>query len=257
MDLIVKTKKTIEIKTLELNRQRTEKISLLSKENQEKMGLLTDKEEQTQVFDKLKKKEKDLRKQLKEKERLANELNKALENLIKAEIEKAKKENVKTVKEKTKLTTTPAVLGPTPEALKMSQEFMNNKQKLPWPVEKGFISETFGKHEYANLEGVYIYNNGVNIRTNKDAQARVVFNGEVKNIINLPGSNYTVLVKHGEYFTVYSNLQLVTVKVGDKVKTKQSIGVVYFNEKNGMAELHLEIWKNYEKLDPSQWLFPK
>ena len=102
-----------------------------------------------------------------------------------------------------------------------------------------------------------MYNNGVNIRTNKDAVARALFNGEVKNIINIPGSNYTVLVKHGEYFTVYSNLIVVNVKVGDKVKTKQSLGTVYFNEKSGTAELHLEIWKNYDKLDPAQWLFPK
>jgi len=257
MDLIIKTKNTIETKTLELNRQRLEKMALLSKENQEKLGLLGDKEEQTKVFDKLKKKEKDLRKQLKEKEKIAFELNKALEKLIKAEIEKANKATTKTNKENAKVSKSTPVLGPTPEALRLSQDFMNNKQKLPWPVEKGFISETFGKHEYASLEGVYVYNNGVNIRTNKDAVARSVFNGEVTNIVNIPGSYYTVLIKHGEYFTVYSNLEEVNVKVGDKVKTKQSLGVVYFNDKNGIAELHLEIWKLFEKLDPAQWLFPK
>jgi murein hydrolase activator len=228
-------------------------MSLLSKENQEKMGLLTDKEEQTQLYDKLKNKEKDLRKQLKEKERIANELNKAIERLINSEIAKVNKENTKVATPNNKA----VVLGPTPETLKLSMDFMNNKQKLPWPVEKGFISETYGKHEYATLEGVYVYNNGVNIRTNKDASARAVFNGEVRNIINIPGSNYTVLVKHGEYFTVYSNLESVSVKVGDKVKTKQSLGQIFFNEKSGIAELHLEIWKNFDKLDPAQWLFPK
>jgi len=252
MDLIIKTKNTIETKTLQLNRQRIEKMSLLSKENQEKMGLLTDKEEQTKLYDKLKNKEKDLRKQLKEKERIANELNKAIERLINSEIAKANKENTKVT-----ITNKTVVLGPTPEALKLSHDFMNNKQQLPWPVEKGFISETYGKHEYATLEGVYMFNNGVNIRTNKDAVARALFNGEVRNIINIPGSNYTVLVKHGEYFTVYSNLEEVSVKVGDKIKTKQAVGVVFFNEKSGIAELHLEIWKNEEKLDPSQWLVPK
>jgi murein hydrolase activator len=253
MDLIMRTKNAIETKTRQLNRQRVEKMSLLSKENQEKMGLLTDKEEQTQLYDKLKNKEKDLRKQLKEKERIANELNKAIERLINSEIAKVNKENTKVATPNNKA----VVLGPTPEAMKLSMDFMNNKQKLPWPVEKGFISETYGKHEYATLEGVYVYNNGVNIRTNKEASARAVFNGEVRNIINIPGSNYTVLVKHGEYFTVYSNLESVSVKVGDKVKTKQSLGQIFFNEKSGIAELHLEIWKNFEKLDPAQWLFPK
>ena len=247
--MIIKTKQTIETKTQELHRQSLEKIALLDKDTQEKLGLLNDKEEQTKVFDKLKKREKDLRRQLKEKERIANELNKALEKLIKSEIEKVNK--VKTTVNKT------VVMANTPETVKLSQDFMNNKQKLPWPVEKGFISETFGKHEYASLEGVYIYNNGVNIRTNKEALARAVFNGEVVNIINIPGSNYTVLIKHGEYFTVYSNLEVVNVKVGDKIKTKQSVGTVFFNDKSGMAELHLEIWKNYDKLDPSEWLFPK
>jgi septal ring factor EnvC (AmiA/AmiB activator) len=257
MDLIIKTKKTIQIKTNELNRQRLEKVALLDKETQEKMGLLSDKEEQSELFDKLKKKEKDLRKQLKEKERIANELNKALEKLIKAEIERANKEKTKTSKETSKSSKISSMLGPTPESLVLSQEFMNNKQKLPWPVERGFISESFGKHEYENLEGVYIYNNGVNIRTSKEATARAVFNGEVKNIINIPGSNYTVLIKHGEYFTVYSNLEYVNVRVGEKVKTKQVLGTVFFNEKTGIAELHLEIWRNYDKLDPAQWLFPK
>jgi septal ring factor EnvC (AmiA/AmiB activator) len=252
MDLINKTKNTIETKTRQLNRQRIEKMSLLSKENQEKMGLLTDKEEQTQLYEKLRKQEKDLRKQLKEKERIANELNKAIERLINSEIAKVNKENKKVTKDNKTV-----VLAPTPEVMKLSRDFMNNKQNLPWPVEKGFISETFGKHEYASLEGVYVYNNGVNIRTNKNATARALFNGDITNIINIPGSNYTVLIKHGEYFTVYSNLQEVTVKVGEKVKTKQSLGVVFYNEKTGIAEIHLEIWKNFEKLDPSQWLYPK
>ena len=249
MDLIIKTKNIIEIKTLELNRQSLEKMGLLSKDTQEKMGLLNDKEEQTQVFDKLKKNERDLRKQLKEKERIASELNRALERIIKSEIEKGSRV-------KTKVNNV-IVLGSTPETTKLSMDFMNNKQKLPWPVEKGFISETFGKHEYATLEGCYRINDGVNIRTNKDAVARAIFNGEVINIINIPGANYTVLVKHGEYYTVYSNLDIVNVKVGEKVKTKQALGVVSFNDKSGIAELKLQIWKNFDKLDPAQWLFPK
>ena len=249
MDLIIKTKYIIETKTLELNRQSLEKMGLLSKDTQEKMGLLNDKEEQTQVFDKLKKNERDLRKQLKEKERIASELNRALERIIKSEIEKGSRV-------KTKVNNV-IVLGSTPETTKLSMDFMNNKQKLPWPVEKGFISETFGKHEYATLEGCYRINDGVNIRTNKDAVARAIFNGEVINIINIPGANYTVLVKHGEYYTVYSNLDIVNVKVGEKVKTKQALGVVSFNDKSGIAELKLQIWKNFDKLDPAQWLFPK
>lgn len=249
MDLIIKTKYIIEIKTLELNRQSLEKMALLGKDTQEKMGLLNDKEEQTQVFDKLKKNERDLRKQLKEKERIASELNRALERIIKSEIEKGSRV-------KTKVNNV-IVLGSTPETTKLSMDFMNNKQKLPWPVEKGFISETFGKHEYATLEGCYRINDGVNIRTNKDAVARAIFNGEVINIINIPGANYTVLVKHGEYYTVYSNLDIVNVKVGEKVKTKQALGVVSFNDKSGIAELKLQIWKNFDKLDPAQWLFPK
>ena len=100
-----------------------------------------------------------------------------------------------------------------------------------------------------------VNNNGIKIRTGVGANARSVFSGEVRNIIRIPGANISVIIKHGAYYTVYSNLASVSVKPGDKVTTKQVIGTVAENSLNGETELELQIWKGSTKLDPEGWIF--
>ncbi|RYD70266.1 MAG: peptidase M23, partial [Sphingobacteriales bacterium] len=148
-------------------------------------------------------------------------------------------------------------VGLTPEAQKLSSEFAGNRSKLPWPVERGFITERFGRHEHPTIPDVVVNNSGIKIRTEKGGKARCIFGGEVTNIIRIPGANKAVIVKHGNYFTVYSNLSEVFVHAGDKISVKENIGSIAENIMNGETEMELQIWKNEEKLNPESWIYPK
>lgn len=148
-------------------------------------------------------------------------------------------------------------LSLTPEVAALSNRFEQNRGKLPWPVEKGFVAESFGRHKHAVAEKVTIENNGLDIVTSPGAQARAVFSGEVSAIIFIPGMGQSVLVNHGEYFTVYSRLSSVQVTRGQKVETKQAIGQVATNEE-GVPLLHFELWKVTNNVpaavDPALWI---
>ena len=142
----------------------------------------------------------------------------------------------------------------TPAEKTLSANFVGNKGKLPWPVERGIIASSFGKHASVVSDKVTVTNNGIDIATTENAKARAVFDGEVTSVTNLTGANTVVIIRHGEYFTVYSNLENVTVKRGDKVKTKQGIGTVHTNKTEGKTELHFEVLKEQNRQDPANWL---
>lgn len=137
----------------------------------------------------------------------------------------------------------------------LSADFANNRGKLPWPVGKGVICEAYGEHEHPAIKGFMIMNNGVEICTSKGAQARAVFDGEVTGIAVSPTGGSLIIVRHGEYLSIYNNVGEVTVKTGDKVKAKQVLGTILFNEDEGKASLNLQIWKGKKTMDPSGWLF--
>ena len=121
--------------------------------------------------------------------------------------------------------TSTSSLSLTPEANALSADFAGNQGKLPWPVEKGEIVETFGDHPHPILQNVTTRNNGVDIKTSANASVRAVFKGTVVSIISNPGYHKAVLIRHGEYFSVYSNLSSVNVSAGQEVTTKQVIGM--------------------------------
>ena len=149
-------------------------------------------------------------------------------------------------------------LPETKEAIALSNSFENNKGKLPWPVEKGTITEGFGKNAHPTLSGVYTNNNGVDITTAKNASVRAVFEGEVSSIISIAGAGKVVIIKHGNYRSVYSNLQNVYVNQGDKVSTKQSIGSLLSKEGESYSIAHFEIHSvtggSVQGLNPSLWI---
>lgn len=150
------------------------------------------------------------------------------------------------------------MLSLTPEVAALSNSFEANRGRLPWPVEKGFISEPFGRHQHAVAEKVTVENNGLEIQTTANATARAVFDGEVTAIVYIPGMGQSVLVNHGEYFTVYTRLGNVFVKKGDKVHTKQPLGNVILNDDN-VPMIHFELWKvgarnGASAIDPSTWI---
>ena len=143
----------------------------------------------------------------------------------------------------------------TPEEENIAINFSSNKGKLPWPTERGIIVEKFGEHKHPVLKNVKISNNGIDIATIERGEIRAIFDGEVRKIVAIKGANSTVLIRHGNFFTVYQNLIEVNVKKGEKVKTKQKIGIVYSNSDSERDNVvHLEIWENNVKMNPEAWI---
>ena len=265
---IISTKNQLNGKKTELQQQVDEKTQLKQSEVSNKTQLEKEKVNQAELLAQLSLKEKALKKALAQKQKTKQNLDRAIERLITKEIEKARKRTTPTTTTTTTATktttpksgsktTTPkrAEISLTPEAEKLSNSFISNKGSLPWPVESGAISSSFGQHEHKDLKGVIINNNGVDILTRQNASARVLFNGVVSGIITLPGAGKAVIVRHGDFFTVYSNLETVNVATGQSLNTKQSIGVVASSQESpGKGEIHLEIWRNSEKLNPQSWI---
>ncbi|NJK97665.1 MAG: M23 family metallopeptidase [Bacteroidales bacterium] len=136
----------------------------------------------------------------------------------------------------------------------ISGNFKDNRGRLPWPTEKGVIVNPFGEQHHPVLKGVIVQNNGVDISTYSNAKVFSIFEGEVKKVFSFLGANYTVIVRHGEYLTLYQNLATVYVKPGDKIKAKQELGSLYSESNSKTSVLHLEIWEESSKLNPEMWL---
>ena len=279
---ILKTEDEILAKLRELKLRRSEKNALLGIQEQEVTQLASEKTEQEKVLTTLQKREKELKKELEKKKRDAIQLQLAIRRLIDEEIrrkneeirkkneeaaakaaEEARKNAAATHSDKKSTKSTPAV--PTPkenptepilneEAIALSEDFANNRGKLPWPVVKGVICEGYGEHEHPAIKGFMMFNNGVEICATKGMQARAVFGGEVTGIADSPTGGKLVIIRHGEYLSVYSNLEDVVVKKGQKVSVKQPIGTVMYNEDEGKTSMSLQIWKGQKTMDPAAWL---
>ena len=143
----------------------------------------------------------------------------------------------------------------TEEAEALSIDFESNRGKLPWPVAKGIICEPYGEHEHPAIKGFMILNSGIEICAIKGMQVRAVFEGEVTSIAVSPTGGKLVIIRHGEYLSVYCNLAEVFVKTGQKVMLKQSIGIIMHDEDEGKTSMNLQIWKGQKTMDPSAWLF--
>ena len=248
-EMITNTKKNLDEKVHDLEAKKSDQRVLLSSEQVEKQNLTSEKTEKEQVFSQLQEQEGKLKKDLEKKKKDAEKLQQAIQRVIQKELEKMQKEAETENKPK------PEKLVLTPESQKLSNSFLSNKSKLPWPVVKGIVSEHFGVHPHPLMPNIDINNNGIDITTSTGSLTRAVFDGEVKAVVNMPGSGQFILIRHGEFLTIYSNLKEVYVKVGDKVKTKDNIGSIIFDDEDSKTVLHFEIWKGQIKLDPEGWLF--
>jgi murein DD-endopeptidase MepM/ murein hydrolase activator NlpD len=135
-----------------------------------------------------------------------------------------------------------------------SYNFRKYKGRLPWPVENGFISRGFGKQMHPTLKNIEITNNGVDIRTEEGESVRCVADGKVAGVQFVPGHDYTLIVQHGDFYTVYTNLASTSLNKGDDVKAKQIIGQVSTNNITGTSELHFELWEQKERMNPALWI---
>ncbi len=247
--VIKETQEALNGKLALIEQQKKEKLSLKQMEEGEQKKLAKEKGQQDEVVKNLTKKEKDLLKKLRESEQAARKLQKAIEDLIAEEIRKANE-----AAKKTGVKPTPEnKFALTPAEMELSSSFSGNKGRLPWPTERGVISGTFGEHPHPVLKGIITKNNGVDIDTEKGSIARSVFDGVVSSTMNLPNFNNVVIVKHGEYLTVYSHLDQLYVKKGDKVKTKQQIGVIRTAD-GGKTYLHFELWQGKNLQNPENWI---
>lgn len=242
VELIVKTQEALLQKQKELEDKKKEKEGLLQQEQGEKNSLYAEKQDQQKMIRGLQDKEKKLKDDIKKTEQERAKLQKAIQRIIEEEMAKAKESGNKS-------------LALTPEAMKLSADFQSNKAKLPWPVEKGILVGSFGEHPHPVLKGITVKNNGVDISTAENSSVRAVFGGEITGVIIIPGAGKALMVRHGEYLSVYANLKEVFVQKGDKVSTKQEIGKVMTDETDGKTEVHFEIWKGQVILDPATWLY--
>ena len=248
-EMIKSTQDSISQKNEELRDMRKTKISLKSRQEMEKKNLVNEKIEQNRAVQRLADKEKELLAELRRKERAAKELQSAIERVIAAEIKKS--EEVERPADEKVIKRT---FEMTPEQAQLSDNFSANRGKLPWPTAKGIISGTYGEHPHPVLKYIKTRNNGIDIITSPDTRARAVFDGTVTNIMSVPNLNRVVIIRHGEYLTVYSNLENVSVEIGQSIKTKDPIGSVFTDPDTNKTELHFELWKGKNLQNPSRWL---
>ena len=246
-ELITGTQRTIEERVAALKQQRDEKNRLVSQQLSEKQKLNSDRTGQQNALNSLKKEEGKLKETQRKQEKQRKDIDNAIRKAIEAEL-KPKAGAGGTGK---------LDLTLTPEAKELNADFEKNKGKLPWPVEKGVITSRFGKQPHPVLKGIVIENNGIDITTEKGASVRALFRGEVSSVVVIPGAGKAVIVSHGAYRSVYSNLREVSVAKGEKVDTKQVLGTVMTDDDGSKA--HVEIWKitadGLVKVDPAIWLF--
>ncbi|GAA4923487.1 murein hydrolase activator EnvC family protein [Mucilaginibacter defluvii] len=274
------TQKDLGIKINELDRTKKEKRTLLQDQEREKQNLDKQRSDQAVVVSKLSKQQGYLKQQQRTKSKQISAINRQISSAIRREIAEARRKAEAEARERaaaeraraaaaerdnkpapvaankpkeiTKSSSNSEVLNSTPEAARLSNDFLGNRGSLPWPVANGTITQGFGTYY---IEGIKTENTGLEIRTAGGAAARAVFSGEVTTVGNISGT-YVVIIRHGEYFTAYSNLRSVSVAKGQKVSTKQAVGVVATDGATGETVLHFDLYKGQTPVNPKIWLAP-
>lgn len=265
---IENTQKSIEQKIAELAANRKEKVVLLTDQEKEKKTLDGQKTVKSRALNDLTQKEKQYKQELNKKQQEDARLARAIQAAIRKEIEEARRRaeeearrkaaeeakknpSAKAPEKTTARTTDKEALLSTPEAAKLAADFTGNRGRLPWPVASGSITQGYGQYTYG--KGVKVSSNGLTIRTSAGAAVRAVFDGVVSTVFQMQ-NQYTVIVRHGNYFTVYQNLKSVSVSKNQKVTVKQTIGTVAVDATEGTSDLHFEIWQGTSPINPSSWL---
>lgn len=231
-----------------LETEKAQKISLFDSEKREQISLSTERLQKDKSVQQLSRKESQLRQTIRQKEREAQQLQRAIEDIIAEEMRKANE------REGIKNPGPDKLMELTPEELALSNSFTLNKGKLPWPTERGVISAQFGEHPHPVLKKVKTKNNGIDIATSKMSDARCIYEGIVVSVNRITATNNAVIVRHGNYFSVYSNLEEVYVKRGDKLKIKELIGRIHTDKSESKTELHFELWQGRQIVNPEFWL---
>ncbi|MCK4745402.1 MAG: peptidoglycan DD-metalloendopeptidase family protein [Bacteroidales bacterium] len=230
----------LSLKEEELNGFKNEKLSLLEAKEREQKKLVGERSRRSSMVADLQRQESRLKREIEEKERIARELEARIREIIEEEARRLNSRNI--------------YAALTPEQELVGNDFRRNKGLLPWPVERGIITTGFGSHEVPGLRGSSIKNNGIDINSAPGTQVRAVFQGEITKVFAILGANYTVLIRHGEFLSVYQNLVNVRVKTGDEVFTKEVLGDAFIDEGNSVSMVHFEVWQERSIMNPEEWL---
>jgi len=241
-------KKTLLLQQLNqtLINEKTKKGLLIDENRDVKGKLANDRKDQEILIKRLKRKERNLITQILKKQKQTKEIDQEISRLIREAIEASNKALGKKGNKSFELT---------PEAKLIAANFSANKGRLPWPLEKGVVIQRFGRQPHPVVKTTIIQSNGVTFATEPKAQVRTIFKGEVMSVVLIKGSNPSVLIRHGNYISVYKNLGKLYVKKGDKVKAKEIIGEVFTNKKTGKTELQFSIFNNVKVLNPKGWIY--
>jgi septal ring factor EnvC (AmiA/AmiB activator) len=234
---IVVTQKNLEYEVEQLKDAREEKISLLSRKERENQQLTAEKSKKTTEINRLKRKERELRRKIKEEEKRRKHIESTIADLIAREAKGNK---------------TYKTLSASEEVI--SQEFKNSKGNLKWPINRGVIIQDFGEHAHPILKGVKIKSDGVEISATSDLKVKAIYEGEIKNVFAIPGKNMAIIIRHGHYLSLYTNLTNVCVKQGDIVKEGFYIGDIYNGTRGEVSTFQLGIYEETKALNPKNWL---
>ena len=223
-----------------LSTLKNDKLGLMEDKESEQQKLVSQRSREASMVNTLKRRESELRSEIREKERIAREVEARIREIIEEEARRSSSNDI--------------YGALTPEQELVGSDFRKNKGKLPWPVEKGIVTIGFGNHEVPGLRGSSVKNNGIDITSSPGTVVRTVFEGEVTKVFGILGANYTVLVRHGEFLSVYQNLVNVRVKTGDKVLTKERLGEAFTDENDKVASFHFEVWQERNILNPEEWI---
>jgi septal ring factor EnvC (AmiA/AmiB activator) len=304
---ITETQRVLAAKKLELEKQKSMKLTLKHSQEEERNILANEKSQKDQKIKSLTSQEKNLLVKLKKNEVALNNLQLAIEKLVAEEIRKADQEKARKTAlaaenerkaradadhrakakaeadrrakavpgtkipetEKTEAiarvdasrsTAAKSVpvksnsMSVTAEDVALTGSFAGNKGSLPSPVDRGSIVSSFGEHAHTEYQNIKIKNNGIDISSVSGAKAKAIFDGEVSSVIFIANLNYVVIIRHGDYLSVYSNLEDVTVKKGDRVKIRQSLGTISTGEGETKSRLHFELWQGTIVQNPAGWL---
>ncbi len=240
---IISTQETLNKKIQELEARQAELDKLISQHTEESIALQMEQNNQNKLVQELKTEEQKLMQKLQAYRKEKAKIQRAISSMIKKAAKKAKANNKKNTYE-----------ALTPEQRLISDRFGGNKGRLPWPVQRGLITYKFGVHPHPVLKHVKEKKNGIGISTTKGSMARAIFRGKVINILPLTGNNNAIMLKHGEYITVYVNIKDVFVSVGQNVKAKEELGTIYTNPDDQKTTLELQIWKGSKIQNPILWI---
>ena len=227
--------------------EENEKKTKLINDNRDiRKKLVQEQKKQQELINTLRLKQNTLRTQIEKKQKQRQRIDKEINRLIREAIAESNRISGRESRE---------IFQLTPEAKLIAENFQENKGRLPWPLEKGVVTQGFGRQRHPVVKTTIIQSNGVTISTEPFAKVRAVFEGEVMSVIIFKGSNPSVLIRHGSYITLYTNLSKLYVKKGEKVSSKQVIGEVFTNQQTGRTQLQFGIFNNIKALNPKDWVY--